>query len=540
MKRLTWITLAFCLCFASWTASWADWEELMATLTSDAPEGFGHAVDNAGDVNGDGFQDLVVSGSESLDLKLAYIYFGGPSFDTIPDIKLASDNASFGDVLSAAGDVNKDGYSDIMFLSHLGEIEIVCVYFGGSPMDTVVDVVLTGRPDQREFFGQTMSEAGDLNGDGYDDVLIGAYLAPNGGKAYVFFGGNPMDSIPDLILKSKGGWSFGLGVGDLGDVNRDGYADIGVGDPHKSSCTGKVYIYFGGREMDRIPDVVISGERAFSNFGYYLKGGDLNGDGYSDIVVGAITLGNGKVYLYRGGPSIGTRPDLSMTGRLITEELGQHVKVVGDLDQDGYNDLVSRTNTWCGNVYAFYGGKMMDRDIDLVVGACSYFGHTFDGIDINGDGHQDLAVGSPMENKTYLYRIRYNQFVIELTPDTLKVVKGDKLGFQAAISNNTKVKQNLHFWGELLDPEGNPYGGGPVIGPKLKKIPANKTVVRHITMEIPGDPILGEYTFTLKADTVEPKSPYLDFIENDSFEFELISGEKRFGHRFINKEMYNR
>ncbi len=169
----------------------------------------------------------------------------------------------------------------------------------------------------------------------------------------------------------------------------------------------------------------------------------------------------------------------------------------------------------------------MDREFDLVIWGnergVDKFGLTFAGIDFNGDGKQDLAVGSGNENCVYIFRIRKNQLTISLAPDARTVVKGEALGFTATIINNTKEDQNLYFYVDLLNPSGLPLlDKVPVLGPTLKKIPAKKRVTRHILMEIPGDPPLGQYTCTVKADTTEPQWPYFDFIENDSFEFELV------------------
>ncbi len=221
-----------------------------------------------------------------------------------------------------------------------------------------------------------------------------------------------------------------------------------------------------------------------------------------------------------------------MYGRLSDDAIGTYVSCVGDLDEDGCTDLVTWTEKYIARVYAYYGGKWMDRDLDLVLPDADagpyYYGRSFDAIDVNGDGRRELCVGSPHnENKVYVYRIRHNQLVITLKPDTRKVVKGDKVGFQATITNNTPQNLSLYFWVDLLDPNARHYNQAPVLGPKLKKIPAKKTVTRHISMEIPGDPPLGQYTCTMKADTTEPKWPYLDFIENDSFEFELVSVKER-------------
>jgi hypothetical protein len=546
MQRLIGLIVVVGLVF--WTASWADMEELLAILASDVPEDFGSMVANARDVNGDGYHDLLI-GTDIKWFGRAHIYFGGPSFDTIPDITLvARENIRhFGYCVSGAGDVNDDGFYDIMVAAGNEETDrsFVYIFYGGNPMDTVPDLELYEKT-KIEGFGWAMSHTGDLNDDGYDDVIVGAPLAGPSGKAYIYHGGNPMDSIPDLILKTNLDWGdFGQRVVALGDVNGDGHPDIGVGDAWCNTSTGMACIYFGGPDMDRIPEFILKGESAHSHFGLDLAGEDLNGDGYSDIIVGArgYALDHGKIYIYRGGPSIPSNPDLTMTGRFDWEELGFNLMAVGDLDGDGYGDFTSGTFDLYNRVYAYYGRMSMDRDMDLVLpdaaGGADYYGWVA-ACDIDGNGRPELCVGSPRENKVYIYRIRHNQFKITLKPDSRKVVKGEKLSWTTTITNNTGKDQNLYFWVDLLDPNCQPYGDGPVLGPKLEKISASKTVTRHISMEIPGDPSLGQYTCTLKADTTEPQWPWIDFIENDSFEFELVSGMRGFDHPFLSRRLRKR
>jgi hypothetical protein len=551
MQKFIVLVVVFGTGLLSWTVSWADMEEIVTILTSDAPEEFGHTLANAGDVNGDGFDDLVV-GNHVKWSGCVYIYFGGPSFDTIPDLTLVprENIRHFGYNVAGAGDVNHDGFSDFMVAAGNEEIDrgFVYIFHGGSPMDTVPDVVIFGKASDVGF-GWAISHTGDLNDDGYDDVIVGAPEAPNDGygkgKAYIYHGGAPMDTIPDLVLRHNTEWSyFGTEVRALGDVNGDGYPDIAVGHTWWNYCTGRAYLYFGGPDMDRVPEVILSGETAYSHFGEEIAGVDLNRDGYPEIVVGASTYGDGRIYIYRGGPGMDPVPDLIMSGRWGYEELGRRVTGVGDLDGDGYDDFTSGTYHRYGRMYAYYGGKLMDRDIDLVLpdvaGGEDDYGNDVEGFDIDNDGTQELIVGSPKENKVYLYRIEHDRFTIDLKPDTRKVEKGAELGWTATITNNTEEAISLYFWVDLLDPNALPYGDGPVLGPKLKKIPSGKTITRHISMDIPGDPSLGQYTCTLKADTSEPQWPWLDFIENDSFEFQLVSEMRGFDHPSLSRLLRKR
>ena len=140
-------------------------------------------------------------------------------------------NSHFGWTVSDAGDVNNDGYDDVIvgaegYNSSTGRAYI---YFGSSLIDNTADVVLTGEKKEN-YFGRYLSEAGDVNNDGYDDVIVGApFFDSDHGRAYVYFGGSPMDNTADVIITSGIPNYLGCSVSTAGDVNKDGYDDIIIG-----------------------------------------------------------------------------------------------------------------------------------------------------------------------------------------------------------------------------------------------------------------------------------------------------------------------
>jgi len=152
-------------------------------FTGQAGDQFGWSVSTAGDVNGDGYSDIIV-GAYSNDAGRAYIYFGGISMDNIADILMTGEAVfdQFGISVSTAGDVNGDGYSDVIVGAWLNSAGgsfagRSYVYFGGTLMDNIADVIITGET-AGDIFGISVSTAGDVNGDGYSDVIVGAYLNP--------------------------------------------------------------------------------------------------------------------------------------------------------------------------------------------------------------------------------------------------------------------------------------------------------------------------------------------------------------------------
>ena len=327
-------------------------------------DNFGTSVASAGDVNGDGFPDVIVgawgNSAGGTFAGRAYVYFGGPNMDMVAD-RVFTGQASgdrFGVSVSSAGDVNGDGYADVVVGAsgnNAGGTDAgrAYVYFGGPSADNVADWILTGVAVS-DNFGYSATEAGDTNGDGYGDLIVGAYANDAGGidagRAYVFFGGPAPDSAPDLILTGEApGDRFGVEVAPAGDVNGDGRPDVIVGADFNSVAgtrAGRAYVFYGGPGADNIPDRTFTGDIALGSFGGTVcSAGDVDGDGYSDLLVGAwLHSGGGELagraYLFHGGPAADTVADAVFTGRAAGDRLGVAAAPAGDVDHDGLDDLI--------------------------------------------------------------------------------------------------------------------------------------------------------------------------------------------------------
>lgn len=268
--------------------------------------GFGITVVQPGDLNGDGHEDLAV-GATTFDAAggaipgRVYVYFGGPGADATPDVVLTGESVGdrFGYALAAAGDVNGDGSRDLIVGAYQNDARganagRAYVYFGGPGLDSVPDLVLNGATAGDQF-GIAVAGVGDVNGDGRDDLLVGARFNATGGfqagRAYVFFGGTSLDAVPDLVITSTTpGERFGFTVARAGDVNGDWRDDFLVGAYLNSAHgleAGRAYVFFGGPGVDATSDLVLDGESAGDHFSDGLAGADVNGDGRSDILVGA-------------------------------------------------------------------------------------------------------------------------------------------------------------------------------------------------------------------------------------------------------------
>jgi len=379
---------------------------------------FGYSLANAGDVNNDSYDDILIgalrynSGSELVGR--AYCYFGDIVIGNNSDIIFTgkSDIAHHGVSVASAGDVDGDGCDEIIVgANYIGEAYI---YFGSDSIDSQEDLVFSGFD---ENYGCCVSSAGDVNGDGYADVIIGASYSDVGdyrdaGHAYLYFGGDDMDSNADIILSgdSESDW-FGSAVACAGDVNGDGFSDVIVGAPNAAEWnTGTAYVYFGGVEMDSIADVVMIHGSPHYEFGHSVAGaGDVNGDGFDDVVIGAwttdpIEVRVGTASIYFGGMTMDDVRDVYLHGENATDEFGKCVAAAGDINNDGYGDIIigapynndGGANT--GKAYLYLGGDPMNEIADI-----SIFGEARDerfcsavssAGDVNKDCYSDFLIGA--------------------------------------------------------------------------------------------------------------------------------------------------
>lgn len=389
------------------------------TIYGVGSDDFGHTVSSAGDVNGDGYSDILIGAPGTSGQKgAAYLYLGSASglilSNSISDIN-NSNNDYFGNGISCIGDVNGDGYSDIM-ISAYGTSSYkgsVYLYFGSATgINSTPTITINGNSTGDEF-GYKLVCAGDVNGDGYSDILIGAMGTSSfTGNAYLYYGSpTGISASPSITLSgTSGGSYFSYSLASCGDINGDGFSDIIVGAPFLApSSTGAVYIYHGSPDgLSNTPVNTYNGTNSNDFFGLVVSSaGDVNGDGYSDVIVTAEKplSGPGIVYIYLGSSSgLSLSPSATLTGFFSGDGFGYSASCAGDVNGDGYSDIVVGAPGVLGNrgaAYIYLGGSSglsstpstIINDVNNV--AADEFGCSVNCAgDVNGDGYADVIIGA--------------------------------------------------------------------------------------------------------------------------------------------------
>jgi hypothetical protein len=292
------------------------------------------------DFNGDGYADIVGgaplhNGSQGR----FHVYPGDATVPgvvftpvTVPG---AVPGTSFGAGL-ATGDFNGDGFADLAASApgagpNLDQIGQVSIYLGGpGEFSPAVHGIISGA-QVSDGFASALDSAGDVNGDGYEDLVVGV---PGARQAHIYFGSPDglFDEQGALALSEPGTPGFGAAVGGAGDVDGDGYHDVLVGAPDAD----RVLLYRGGAdELDAVADGEFTGA-AGTRFGAAISsGGDMNGDGRPEVVIAALAEpGGGAIHVYRDASQ-----ELTVVNGVDVSDVGVVLSGPLDLNSDGLADM---------------------------------------------------------------------------------------------------------------------------------------------------------------------------------------------------------
>ncbi|TKJ31548.1 hypothetical protein CEE39_07085 [bacterium (candidate division B38) B3_B38] len=429
-----------------------------------------------GDINGDGYMDIIIGAAYARNCAGdTYVIFGSSSPLSTIDLSTQSADITvcggyeldYSGYAVASGDVNGDGYDDLIIgapyadpdgRSNAGETYVIFGKIFSSP--TIIDLkteaadITVGGDHGADYSGHAVA-SGDINGDGYDDLIIGAPWADPGGRSgagetYVIFGDSFSSPPYTVDLSTQSADITVCGAADIdesghalasGDVNNDGYDDVIIvapyADPGGRLMAGETYVIFGFSfpsppytiDLSSWPaNITVCGddERVGGDTGIPVASGDVNGDGYCDVIIGAHGAspggrpGAGEIYVIFG--KIFSTPviidlstdsaDITVCGAVAYDWSGSAL-ASGEVNNDGFDDIIIGANgadpggrDKAGETYVIFGKifsspttiDLSTTQADITVCGDDAFDNSGWAVasgDVNGDGYHDVIIGAP-------------------------------------------------------------------------------------------------------------------------------------------------
>lgn len=356
--------------------------ELIKTLSGNSTADQLSNIVALGDINKDGHDDFALQFFVRTDSSYAKVYFGGKSFDSTKAIVYTNPNSKFiYKGIYGGGDIDGDGIKDFLI--------------------TYVDYTAIHNPPQYElqvhFGGKTISQQpdytiicsalnscminGDYNGDGFDDIIVTRMMDSYWGSIFIYFGGKSPNSIPNLELNGLQYAEFAKYSTMLGDVNKDGCDDLIVSAKTDSNPYPKTaFLFWGGNKLGFDNCTQFADTQIYGLFQSAL--GDINGDGYKDFFIDGFHRD-----LFLGWKQIDpSKPFYRSTKWFF--------KGIGDINKDGFDDYIKFLNE---KTDVHLGSSQLDSIPDAIM---NYTGDLYVNLgDVDGDGRIEIANNDYYTNK---------------------------------------------------------------------------------------------------------------------------------------------
>jgi hypothetical protein len=410
----------------------------------------GFNVAGLGDINGDGQGDFATCGWNYDSIGRAWIYEGPASsgaFDPDTSASAVIDGETefgmFAWMAAGAGDVNDDGYDDVLIGQNTSGTSAGYLWLG-PVSDTVASTADAIWSDESvgALSGKLVSGDVDVNDDGFDDYLIGAEAWDDGsftiaGAVYVIYGpGTGAHTLADADVKfagTVGGGLVGHAATGVPDMDGDGADEVLIGATADAGGTGRGYLYYGGDlggdfVLDKGADATYDGGTLNDQLGFAVsRATDITGDGYGDLLIDAPFSSTGlehtgSVYVIAGPGDTSGSVDKVATAEIYGEAFGDLIGMAldgsTDLNGDGFTDLLigapmtdaSAAATESGTAYFLYGPQT--GEVSVADARCALQGSTFEEIagfslsfigDQSGDGTPEILVGAPYASSGNAY-----------------------------------------------------------------------------------------------------------------------------------------